>query len=66
MWLLASFLNIIIGTTLAGIGVIIALVAGYDGMTGVFTGAVVGFIISLPVTWLIARQILSMRGGQTN
>ncbi len=66
MWQLASFLNIIIGTTLAGTGVIAALVMGFDDMTGVLAGAAFGFVVSLPVTWLIARQILSLRRGQKN
>jgi hypothetical protein len=66
MWLLASFLNIIIGSSLAGIGVVVALVAGYDDLTGVLVSAAIGFLISLPVTWLVARQLMSLRVGQRN
>ncbi|MFX0540577.1 CTP synthetase [Roseovarius sp. S4756] len=64
MWMLASFLNIIIGTSLAGIAIIVALVAGYDDMQGVVVAAVIGFVISLPVTWYVARQITHLRKGQ--
>ncbi|SEK36351.1 hypothetical protein [Roseovarius nanhaiticus] len=66
MFMLASFLNIIIGTSMAGIGVIIALVAGYDGTAGVVTGAAAGFVLSLPVTWLVLRQLMKLGAVQKN
>ncbi|MDO5658108.1 MAG: hypothetical protein Q4G36_07275 [Paracoccus sp. (in: a-proteobacteria)] len=43
--------------TLAGIGVIIALVAGYVSATGILVGAGGGAVLSLPVTWFAARRI---------
>ncbi|MFD0858358.1 CTP synthetase [Roseovarius aquimarinus] len=66
MWLLASFLNIIVGTSLAGIGVIIALVAGFDDMQGVAIAAAIGFALAMPVTWGVMRQITARGAAQRN
>jgi len=66
MWLLASFLNIVVGSSLAGVGVIVALVVGFDTITGVLGAATIGYALSLPVSWLIARQLMSLREGQRN
>lgn len=66
MFMLFSFLNIIIGTTFAGTGVIIALVVGPGDVTSVFLGAVAGFALSLPATWGVARKVMSMGAVQRN
>lgn len=49
-------LSIAIGT-LAGIGVIIALVMGYDTYMGIIVSAAAGAILAFPASWIVARQI---------
>ncbi|MCQ0092843.1 CTP synthetase [Roseovarius sp. M141] len=61
MWRLAGILHLFIGSTLAGSGVIAALVMGYDDMSGILIAAALGFVVSFPVTWLIARQLWQNR-----
>ncbi len=55
---LASILYSIIGTTLAGIGVIFVLTTGYDSVTAIIAAVVIGAVIGLPVSYLIARKII--------
>lgn len=43
--------------TLAGIGVIIVLVLGYVSAGAILGAAVVGAVLAVPVTWLIARRM---------
>jgi len=44
-------------TTLMGSAVVAALVSGYDTMQPVLIAVVVGFVLALPVTWIVDRQI---------
>jgi hypothetical protein len=55
---LAAVLNPIVGTTLAGILVIVALVSGNDAMGTILGAAVLGYVLGLPVSALVARGIL--------
>ncbi len=55
---LASILYSIIGTTLAGIGVIFVLTTGSDSVTAIITSVVIGAVLGLPVSYLIARKII--------
>ena len=48
----------IVSATLMGTGIIVALTSGYDTLTPVLIGAAVGLILSIPVSWLVARQLL--------
>ncbi len=61
MWRLASILHLFIGSTLAGSAIVAGLVMGFDDMNGVLIAAALGFVISFPVTWLIARQLWENR-----
>jgi len=54
---LASILYSLIGTTLAGSAIVVALVAGYDGAQGIVVAAVVGALAALPVAYLVARRL---------
>ena len=54
---MAFIFHLFIGSTLAGIGVIAALVSGYDTLGPILIAALTGFIISLPVTWLVAKAV---------
>ncbi len=58
MFRLASMLYSIIGTTLAGIGVIGVLTAGYDTLTPILVAAGIGAVVAVPITFLIARAII--------
>ena len=57
MFRLASLLFSIIGTTLAGSAIVVALTMGQDTLVPVVTAAVIGFAAALPVTWIVARKI---------
>jgi hypothetical protein len=54
---LASILYSLIGTTLAGSAIVVALVAGYDGAQGIVWAAVIGGLAGLPVAYLVARRL---------
>ena len=58
---LALILHLFIGSTLAGIGVIAALVSGLDTLNPILISAAAGFILSVPVTWLVTRQLWQNR-----
>jgi predicted PurR-regulated permease PerM len=46
-----------VATTTMGIGIIIALVTGYDTLQPILIAAIIGFVVALPVAWLIAKQL---------
>lgn len=57
MYRLASLLYSLIGTTLAGSAIVVALVMGFDDLTGILGAAVIGALAALPVSWLVARKL---------
>ena len=61
MMMMFSFIS----TTLMGIGVVIVLSMGLDTAKPIILAAAVGFLLSIPVSWLVARQIQSMKGGSS-
>lgn len=44
-------------TTLMGVFIVAALVAGYDTLRPILVAAATGFVVALPVSWQIARAI---------
>ncbi|MFN3282118.1 MAG: hypothetical protein ACK40I_10705 [Tabrizicola sp.] len=46
-----------IGTALAGSGVILVLTLGYATLWPIVGAAAAGAALALPVSWLVARQI---------
>lgn len=58
MMRLASILYSLISTTLAGSFIVVSLVAGYTTLNPILIAAALGFVLALPVSWLIARQIV--------
>ena len=46
-----------ISTTLMGISIVVALVTGYDTLQPILIAAALGFVLALPATWIIGRQI---------
>lgn len=57
MYRLASLLYSLIGTTLAGSAIVVALVMGFDDLTGILGAAVIGALAGLPVSWMVARKL---------
>lgn len=54
---LAAVIYILLGATLAGIFIIAALTVGMDTAQPIIYAAVAGFIVALPVSWVVAKQI---------
>ena len=50
-----------IATTLMGIGIVIALTAGLDTTRPILIASAAGFLLAIPVSWAVARQIVSRR-----
>lgn len=57
MFRLAFALFSLISTTLMGIGVIAVLAAGYDTLNPILIAAGAGFVVSVPVSWFVARAV---------
>lgn len=57
MFRLASILFSMIATTVAGSAVIAVLSMGYDTLIPILTAAMVGFVVSIPITWFVTKQI---------
>lgn len=54
---LGLILHLFIGSTLAGIGVIVALVTGFDTLAPILITALIGFVLSVPATYLVTKAI---------
>ena len=54
---LASVLYAIVGTTMAGILVVVALVSGYDTLKYILIAAGLGSVLALPASVFIAKAI---------
>lgn len=48
----------VVSTTLMGVGVIVALVSGYDDLRPILVAVAVGFVLALPVAWGITKKLL--------
>ncbi|MEK6541117.1 MAG: CTP synthetase [Pseudomonadota bacterium] len=59
MFRLATILFSVISTTLMGSGVIAVLSLGHDTLWPILIAAAAGFVLAIPVSWWVARQILS-------
>jgi predicted PurR-regulated permease PerM len=57
MMRLTMILFSMISTTLMGVGIIVALTTGNDTLTPILIAAAIGFVLALPVSWLVARQL---------
>ena len=54
---LAGILYSLIGTSLAGTGVIAVLVMGQDSLLPILVAAGLGAVLALPVSWVVAKQL---------
>lgn len=46
-----------ISTTLMGMGIVFALTIGRVDAPAIIAAAVVGFVLAIPVSWFVAKQI---------
>ncbi|MCA0203669.1 hypothetical protein [Pararhodobacter sp.] len=60
MFRLTSLLYAIVGTTLAGIGVVVAVSLNLYDFQSIIVAAVIGAVAGLPVSWLVARKLQSL------
>ena len=58
---LTLILHIFIGSTLAGAAVIAALTLGMTDARTIVVAAALGFVLSVPVSWAVARKITRTR-----
>ncbi len=56
MWLM-TILHLFIGSTLAGVGVVVLLVIGQGGAWALGGAVLAGFVLAFPVAWLVARAL---------
>ncbi|MBF9034041.1 CTP synthetase [Rhodobacterales bacterium HKCCE2091] len=54
---LAAFIYGAIASTLAAVGVVVALVAGVTGLVPLLAAAVAGAVAAVPGAWLAARAL---------
>ncbi len=47
----------IIGTSMAGIGIVVVLTMGMDGWQPIVVSAAVGAVLAMPVSWVVAGKI---------
>ncbi|WP_417259540.1 CTP synthetase [Celeribacter sp.] len=57
---LAGILFSLIATTLMGVGVVVALTIGMDTLKPILTAAAIGFVVAIPVTWVISKKIVDL------
>lgn len=57
---LFSLLYAVIGTTMAGLVMVVALVTGYDTLQYIVVAVAVGFLVGVPVTWLITKKLINL------
>ncbi len=57
---LTSLLYSIIGTTLAGIGVVVAVTMNLYDVQSIIVAAAAGAVIGLPVSWLVAKKLQTL------
>lgn len=56
IWLM-TILHLFIGSTLAGVGIVVVLVMGQGGAWALGGAVLAGFVLAFPVAWLVARAI---------
>ncbi len=54
-------LHIFIGSTLAGVGVIVALSMGFVTAQAILLSAAVGFVVAFPLSWVVAQRLSTRR-----
>ncbi|MDU8929887.1 CTP synthetase [Alisedimentitalea sp. MJ-SS2] len=57
---LVFIVHLFLGATLAGSAVVAGLTMGYDTMQPVIVAALIGWVISIPATFYVAKLIRSL------
>jgi len=55
---LGLIMHLFIGSTLAGIAVIVALVIGQDTLNPILVAALIGFIAAIPVSYIVTKKVM--------
>jgi hypothetical protein len=55
---LALILHIFIGATLGGVLLVVALVAGFDGLWPLLGALLAGFVIAIPIAGMVAKRLI--------
>jgi hypothetical protein len=63
-WRLASVMFTLVSVVVIGILVTIALVAGYDKANAVMLTIALGFLLSLPVTYVVTGRLVEFSASQ--
>ncbi len=63
MLALSLMLHIFIGATVAGAAIIAVLVAGFGTTWPIVIAGLAGFVLSFPVSWLVAKQLYERDEG---
>ena len=63
-WRLASVMFTLVSVVVVGILVTIALVAGYDKANGVMLTIALGFLLSLPLTYVVTGRLVEFSATQ--
>lgn len=56
---LGLIFHLFIGSSVVGCAVIAALTFGYDTLTPLIIAALIGFIVSIPATYLVTKALLT-------
>ncbi len=54
---LAFIVHLFVGATIAGSAMVFALTMGMDTLKPLLIAALVGWLVSLPVSWIVAKKI---------
>lgn len=57
---LALILHAVVATVLMGVGVTAVLAMGKGTSGPIVLGALAGFVLSIPISWLVARQVVNL------
>lgn len=54
---LVLVLHVFLGSCLSGAAIVLALVLGFDSAQPIVISGVSGFVLSMPLSWLVARAL---------
>ncbi|MBD3729827.1 MAG: hypothetical protein IE933_08995 [Sphingomonadales bacterium] len=64
MMRLALILHLVISTMLMGMGITAVLAAGMGTPKLIILAAAAGFVLSIPFSWFVAKQVLALQEKQ--
>jgi len=63
-WFMLLAIHFLTMSVFMGIGITAVLAVGMPGSQPILLAAVAGFVLAIPVTWLVTRQILARTSVQ--